>query len=318
MSNPAIVLEQSPPTLKDLLELLKDSPGIAIGAYAGLQAGGIYPPLLLLTVPTGMILGGAAFGIAMALRQGLAKRLEDYFDKSAASFREPDMVVIPGGTFWMGSSDSEEDRDSNESPRHEVTVPRFAMGRYTVTFDEYDAFCEATKRDKPNDYGWGRGNRPVIHVNWHDAIAYTEWLSKETGKRYRLPSESEWEYAARAGTTTHYWWGDDIGKNHANCMGSGSQWSGKQTAPVGSFEPNLFGLHDTAGNVLEWVQDCWHEDYRGAPVDGSARETPGDRRRVLRGGSWSTQPRHVRSANRNGYDTDDRSHRVGFRLAQDL
>ena len=167
-------------------------------------------------------------------------------DTLTSGSKGPVMVVILGGTFWMGSPDSEEDRYTNESPHHEVTVPSFAMGQYAVTFDEYEDFCEAAKRDRPNDENWGRDTRPVINVNWDDAIAYTEWLSKETGKRYRLPSESEWEYAARAGTTTRYWWGDDIGKNHANCRYSGSQWSDIQTAPVGSFEPNPFDLYDTA------------------------------------------------------------------------
>src|SRR5205823_12154354 len=122
---------------------------------------------------------------------------------------------------------------------------------------------------KPSDYGWGRGRRPVINVSWDDAKAYAAWLANRTGKAYRLLSEAEWEYAARAGTTTVYFWGDAIGNNNANCDGCGSQWDKRQTAPVGSFKSNAFGLYDMAGNVWQWVQDCYHADYQGAPTAGS-------------------------------------------------
>ncbi|RMD68212.1 MAG: PEGA domain-containing protein, partial [Gammaproteobacteria bacterium] len=165
----------------------------------------------------------------------------------------PEMVVIPPGRFLMGSPFDEEGRDSDEGPQHRVSIARpFAIGRYEVTFEEYDRFCEATGRRRPDDNGWGRGKRPVINVSWHDAKAYARWLSKQTGKRYRLPSEAEWEYAARAGTSTRYWWGDRVGHGHANCDGCGSWWDGKETAPVGFFDPNPWGLYDTAGNVWEW------------------------------------------------------------------
>lgn len=158
-----------------------------------------------------------------------------------------------------------------------------------------------------------------------NAVAYPEWLSKETGKQYRLPSEAEWEYAARAGTETRYWWGDEIqqdGKVWANCNGCGSEWDNKKTAPVGSFNANPFGLHDTAGNVWEWVQDCWHDSYEAErrPDDGKAREPDKPAacgRRVIRGGSWSNVPRNLRSADRDWNIPGLRNYYRGFRLAQD-
>ena len=136
------------------------------------------------------------------------------------------------------------------------------------------------------DRGWGRGNRPVINVSWKDAQSYVRWLSQRTGHRYSLPSESEWEYVARAGTDTRYSWGDEIGRNRANCDGCGSRWDDEQTAPVGSFSPNAWGVHDMHGNVWEWVEDCWNDSYVGAPSDGSAWESGECGYRVLRGGSW--------------------------------
>jgi formylglycine-generating enzyme required for sulfatase activity len=137
----------------------------------------------------------------------------------------------------------------------------FAMGRYEVTFAEYDKFAQATGREKPSDQGWGRGNRPVINVSWYEATAYAKWLSQQTGQQYRLPTEAEWEYAARAGKTTKYWWGNQIGSNKANCSNSSCGDRFKYTAPVGSFAPNPFKLYDTAGNVWEWVRDWYDKKY---------------------------------------------------------
>ena len=201
----------------------------------------------------------------------------------------PEMMVVPAGSFTMGSPANEPGRYADEGPQHTVTIARqFAVGQFELTFDEWDA-CVADggcNGYKPNDEGWGRGRRPVINVSWDDATAYVAWLAKKTGKPYRLLTEAEYEYATRAGTTTAYPWGDDIGKNNANCNGCGSQWDGKQTAPVGSFAPNQFGLYDMVGNVWEWTEDCYHDSYNGAPADGSAW-TGGDcSRRVVRGGSW--------------------------------
>ena len=226
--------------------------------------------------------------------------------------------MIPAGRFRMGCV-SGRDCEEDERPLHEVEVASFALGVYEVTFEEYGRFAEATGRDRPNDRGWGRGGRPVINVSWEDATAYAAWLSDETGVWYRLPSESEWEYAARAGTTTWYGWGQDIGRNRANCDRCRSQWDGDRTAPVGSFAANAWGVHDLHGNVWEWVEDCWHENYARAPRDGSAWTTGGDcGRRVLRGGSWSYAPRTLRSANRNGHVAGDRNASLGFRVARTI
>jgi len=234
----------------------------------------------------------------------------------------PEMVVVPAGSFLMGSPEDEPGHEGDESPQHLVTFAKpFAIGKYAGTFDEYDRFCESTRREMPEDENWGRENRPVIHVSWEDAEAYTAWLSEQTGKPYRLPSEAEWEYAARAGSKTAYWWGDEVGQNRANCRGCGRQWDGKQTAPAGSFAANPFGVHDTAGNVYEWVRDCWHHSYKGAPFDGSAWEEAdgGDCGvRVIRGGSWDNWPELLRSAFRPGAAALDRYGYIGFRLAQDI
>ena len=196
---------------------------------------------------------------------------------------------------------------------------RIAMGQYPVTFEDYDRYVSAMGAERPRDDGWGRGHRPVINVNWHDAKAYAAWLSEQTGKHYRLPSESEWEYAARAGTETAYSWGDEIGVNRANCDGSGSKWSGKQTSPVGSFEPNAFGLYDMHGNVWEWVEDCWHDNYEGAPTDGRAWTSGcAPDSAVVRGGSWYYVPRDLRAASRFRGTPSNRDSFIGFWLVQDL
>ena len=175
----------------------------------------------------------------------------------------------------------------------------FAVGRFEVTFDEWDACladngCAGNK--SPSDADWGKGTRPVINVSWNDAKEYVAWLSRKAAKPYRLLSEAEWEYAARAGSDKAYTWGDDIGKGKANCRGCGSQWDNKQTAPAGSFPPNAFGLHDMHGNAWEWVEDCWHDSYAGAPSDGSTWTTSSCFLRVLRGGAWDNTPEDLRSA----------------------
>jgi formylglycine-generating enzyme required for sulfatase activity len=251
------------------------------------------------------------------------------------SFRDcaqcPEMVVLPAGSFIMGSPDSETGRNARPSwfkgpaelPQHRVTITRaFAVGKYEITFNEWDA-CVADGGCgwHPPDDGWGRDRRPVINVNWADAQAYASWLSKKTGKSYRLLSETEWEYAVRAGSDTRYPWGEQSGLNFANFYGSGSQWSGQQTAPVGSFPPNRFGLYDMIGNVSEWLQDCRHPDYEGAPTDERAWESGESGncdRRLLRGGDWSTRPWFARAALRNADMPSDRQDRVGFRIARSL
>jgi formylglycine-generating enzyme required for sulfatase activity len=224
----------------------------------------------------------------------------------------PLMVRIPPGEFTMGSPPDEPGRDDDEGPQRKITIAEaFWVGKYEVTFAEWDACVAAGGCSrKPDDAGWGRDNRPVINVSWNDAQKYVGWLSQETGKRYRLLSEAEWEYVARAGSTTAYWWGDGIGRNNANCDGCGSEWDNTKTAPVGSFKANDFGLYDTVGNVWEWVQDCYHDSYDGAPKDGD------DCWRVLRGGSWDDEPIFVRSADRNRYYPLNVGYGGGFRVAR--
>jgi formylglycine-generating enzyme required for sulfatase activity len=230
----------------------------------------------------------------------------------------PTLVVVPAGSFTMGSPESEKGKD-DERPQHEVTFAKpFAVGKFDVTFAEWDACVEAGACPRASDGGWGRGGRPVINVSWDDTKLYVAWLSRLTGKEYRLLSEAEWEYAARAGTTTRYYWGDDIGKGDANCDGCGSQWDFKQTAPVGSFKPNAFGLYDMHGNVLRWVEDCYHSSYTAAPSDGSAWTTGDCSSRVLRGGNWSGDEWVLRSAFRVGNPNDFRDDGRGFRLGRTL
>ncbi|MCK5716754.1 MAG: SUMF1/EgtB/PvdO family nonheme iron enzyme, partial [Thiomargarita sp.] len=229
----------------------------------------------------------------------------------------PEMVIIPAGRFKMG--DIQGIGDSNEQPVHTVTLDGFAIGRYTVTFAEYDKFVEATNGSKLTDYGWGRDNRPVINVNWNDATAYVLWLSEQTGQTYRLPTEAEWEYAAKAGTETNYWWGNKIGKNLCNCSDSESQWSGKKTAPVGSFEANPWGLYDTVGNVWEWVQDWYSGSYYSLRPLNENNPTGSNttRSQVRRGGGWNNGLNSVRSASRGMYTP--RNHHydyLGFRLVR--
>ncbi|MCB1769423.1 MAG: SUMF1/EgtB/PvdO family nonheme iron enzyme [Candidatus Competibacteraceae bacterium] len=237
----------------------------------------------------------------------------------------PEVVVIPAGEFLMGSPEDEPERQASEGPQHPVVLAQpFAIGRYAVTFEEYDRFCAATRRDQPSDGGWGRGRRPVINVSWEDAVAYCAWLSRETGASYRLPSEAEWEYAARAGTTTAFWWGDEIDPTRANYDGRSTYRNGargayrKKTVPVDDFQPNPFGLYQVHGNVWEWVQDSWHDNYQGAPADGSAWEEAGGGPRVLRGGSWYNVPLRLRSAARFRFDPRLGNYDVGFRLARTL
>ena len=215
--------------------------------------------------------------------------------KPGSDFKEcangcPVMIVIPAGKFIMGSPENEPDRDASEGPQHEVTIAKpFAVSKFEVTFEEWDACVAAAGCPRVPDR-WGRGEMPVINVSWDDAKQYVGWLSQLTGKEYRLLTEAEWEYAARAGANTRYSWGDDPGIGNANCDGCGSQWDLQQTAPVGSFKPNGFGLYDMHGNVWEWVEDSWHENYDGAPADGSAWLRGGDTSyRVVRGGSWRNE-----------------------------
>lgn len=238
----------------------------------------------------------------------------------------PDMVVVPAGTFTMGSPEGEPKRTSFEGPQHEVTFARnFAVGRFEVTFDEWDACVADGGCDgyKPDSAGWGRGRQPVIYVSWNDAKAYVAWLTKKTSRPYRLLSEAEREYVTRAGTTTPFWWGNSISTSQANYNGTPytngprGEYRG-HTVPVDSFAPNPWDLYQVHGNVYEWTDDCWHENYQGAPTDGSAW-TGGDcGTRAIRGGSWDYNGEYLRSASRLGYAVDTRANWLGFRVGRTL
>ena len=232
----------------------------------------------------------------------------------------PEMVVLGPGAFTMGSPAGEAGRDGDEGPRHRVRVPKpFAIGKFEITFDQWDACVDAGAcRHRYDKGGWGRGKRPVIGIAWRDAKAYVAWLSKRTGAAYRLPSEAEWEYAARAGTTSARYWGQGIGRGRANCDGCGSRRDDRRAAPVGSFPANAFGLHDMLGNAWEWVEDCFRPRYRGdspdaRPVTGGSC---GDR--VLRGGSWESSPKRLRAANRQHYGPDKTDDDFGIRVVREL
>ena len=254
----------------------------------------------------------------LALLDGMTWEEAEEFAKKVARELAGEMVSIPGGEFRMGRTKDEGYKVG--LPVHSVTVPAFRLGKHEVTFDQWDACVADGGCDgyTPHDGGWGRGNRPVFNVSWDDVQSFIDWLNQKTGGNYRLPTEAEWEYAARAGTTTEYSWGNNIGSNQANCNGCGSQWDYDRTAPVGSFPANAWGLHDMHGNVWEWVQDCWNSSYKGAPGDGRAWESGDCSLRVFRGGAWFYGPWSLRSAYRGGgYRAYRGSGGLGFRLAQD-
>jgi formylglycine-generating enzyme required for sulfatase activity len=240
----------------------------------------------------------------------------------------PEMVVVPKGDFIMGSTQEERTTlgvpaifDKMESPRHMVSIGyKFAVARYAVTFAQWDGCVADGGCDgyRPDDAGWGRGRRPVINVDFANATAYVSWLRKKTGQPYRLLSEAEWEYAGRGGTTGWWYFGNEINTDKAN-YGKNSN----RTAPVGSYPPNPFGLYDMSGNTAQWTQDCYHNGYTGAPVDGSAWLAPGPTdpgcsRRNVRGGGWDLQGWSVRIAQRIGDPVAAKNWHLGFRVARDL
>ena len=274
--------------------------------------------------PTGRHAAEARRFQAAAERREEAERL-----RPGKRFRDcaecPELVVVPAGSFTMGSPASEDGRDDDEGPQHRVRIREpFAVGVYEVTFAEWDACVAGGACDghRPDDESWGRGRRPVINVSWDDAQRYVGWLSRKTGQEYRLLSEAEWEYVARAGTTTPFHFGSTISTDQANYNGDFTYGAGRKgivrgrTVAVGSFAANEFGLHDVHGNVWELVQDCWNTSYSGAPNDGSAWEKGECGRRVVRGGSWLIGPGGLRSALRSWDDSGFRFFNLGFRVAR--
>ncbi len=283
-----------------------------------------------------------AFAVSSALF-ALATIAHAQEAKPGTAFRDcptcPDMVVLPAGEFVMGSS-KEESGQTDEKPQHKVSFAKpYAIGKTEVTFDQWDACTTAGKCPKASDDDLGRGSRPVINVSREEAQMYTAWLSQTTGKKYRLPSESEWEYAARGGTTTPWYWGisetsegSPRACEYANVHDQTSReahpmyvWSNHpcadsfaETAPVGKFKPNAYGLYDVSGNVREWVQDCHTGDYNGHPADRTAREEAKCEKRIVRGGGWIDGFQTVRSAYRHTYEGEFRGYQVGFRVVREM
>ncbi|AUT03409.1 protein kinase [Nostoc sp. CENA543] len=268
--------------------------------------------------------------VTVDARGNITKRRNEqarYFTEDLGNGVTLEMVQIPGGTFTMGSPETEKDRDSDESPQRQVTVPGFFMGKYEITQEQYQAIMGKNPSNFKGD------KRPVEQVSWDDAVEFCEKLSQKTGKTYRLPSETEWEYACRAGTTTPFYFGETITTDLANYRGtdwtivnrtystySGNYGNGpkglyrQQTTPVGSFPPNTFGLYDMHGNVWEWCQDNYHDNYNGAPTDGSVWANNDNFSRLLRGGSWDVTPGFCRSADRDRFTSEYRLNYMGFRV----
>jgi formylglycine-generating enzyme required for sulfatase activity len=232
----------------------------------------------------------------------------------------PKMAVVGGGSFDMGSPVNETGRWKNEGPVHKVTVPAFALGIYEATFEDWAACIEdgGCGGYEPYDEAWGRGLRPVINVSWDQAVAFTDWLSLETNATYRLSTEAEWEYASRAGSSTRFSWGDEVGEAGAVCHDCGTHWDYWKSAKGDELSANDFGLHHMHGNVWEWTQDCWNRNYEGAPTDGSAMLTGDCDIRMIRGGSYSSEVRDIRSAARFFEASDAQSKRIGFRVVREL
>jgi formylglycine-generating enzyme required for sulfatase activity len=238
-----------------------------------------------------------------------------FSDRLSTGESGPSMLELYADSFEMGGGPTSPNFD--ERPRHPVSLKRFAMSKNEITFRDYDRFARATGRPRPRSTGPGRAARPVVNVSWRDAVAYTEWLSAQTGHSYRLPSEAEWEFAARSGTISRYWWGNEVGEANANCFDCGSEWSGRETAPVGSFPASPFGLHDLAGNVREWVQDCYVAGYENAPADGRAVDSPRCEQRVVRGGSFASASPKLRVTTRDQAEPDTRLDDLGFRVVRE-
>ena len=268
------------------------------------------PPPPSVAIPSPPLQKGGEGGLASPTPPVLTP-LSVFRDQLRDGSAGPAMIVIPAGKFWMGSPKSEIGRDDHER-RHRVKIERpFAIGQYAVTFDEYDRFCADRGRTKPEDESWGRGNRPVINVSWLDALDYTEWLSAQTGQNYRLPTEAEWEYTARAGTKTAFWWGNSISPSQANYYSNLVK-----TVPVDQFQPNPWGLYQVYGNVWEWTGSQYDENYNGAEILCSKKDTSDPL--ATRGCGWFYFPAWVRSANRDWNDPTYRGDHSGFRLARSL
>tara|TARA_R110002073_G_scaffold81909_5_gene196217 strand:+ start:14295 stop:16235 length:1941 start_codon:yes stop_codon:yes gene_type:complete len=236
-------------------------------------------------------------------------------DNLKSGGKGPLMIVIPAGKFAMGSTSS---KNSNERPRHDVSVRQFAASQYEITFAQYDLFAKAEGKKIPDSLYLDRETHPVIFISWDDAYYYTKWLSEETGQKYRLATEAEWEYMASAGKKSTFWWGYDEEPNRAHCFGCGTNLDPRKPTKIGSFEANPFGLYDTSGNVGEWVHDCWHDNYKGAPESADVWEGGDCSYRVVRGGAYSTPPQSTRSAKRDKFKSDKAYDHIGIRVVREV
>ncbi|PQJ96187.1 SUMF1/EgtB/PvdO family nonheme iron enzyme [Chromatium okenii] len=234
-------------------------------------------------------------------------------DRLAGGGFAPTLAMLAGGVLEMGTN-----RLTGEdfNPAHQVEIAPFLIGVHEVTYQDYDRFAQATGQPLPDDFGWGRGARPVVGVSWQEANAYTAWLSDKTGHSYRLPSEAEWEFAARGGATSSFWWGFAAEPGRALCFDCGTSWDNRSTAPVGSFAPNPFGLYDTAGNAMEWVADCYHPNYQGAPNNGRAWITGDCTARVARGGAFNKPAASMRVYVRARFTPLAKLNMLGFRVVR--
>jgi formylglycine-generating enzyme required for sulfatase activity len=227
----------------------------------------------------------------------------------------PVMVSLTPGSFTMGSNAG----DISERPPHRVTIGApFAIGKYNVTVEQWNACVAASACPKLSSENGSVTNAPARDLSWDEVQQYIKWLSKMTGKPYRLPTEAEWEYAARGGSATTYWWGDQMRKGNTNCKGCGDPWHDEKPENVGTFAANAYGLYDMGGNVWEWVSDCWHSSYKDAPADGRAWDAPGCDMRVIRGGSWREGADYMLVSTRFKYSESVRQSQNGFRVAKDL
>ena len=288
-------------------------------------------PLILGLIGSGeTLLASDAVAAENSPEKAVPQPGEAFTDTLRSGGQGPWLVVIPAGRFRMGCV-SGQDCLQSAKPVHEVTIPNaFAVSKYEITFEDYDRYTleiidEETASGSgqrwammAHDEGWGRGRRPVINVPWTKAIKYVKWLSQQTGEKYRLLTEAEWEYVARAGSSEQYSWGNRIGRNMANCSGKlcGDQF--KYTAPVGSFESNSFGVHDMHGNVREWVEDSWNSSYAVALADENGNSSQATKRRVIRGGSWNHAPWQLGSVFRDWSPEQSSNFDIGFRVARTL
>jgi len=246
----------------------------------------------------------------------VAANTKPFQDAMLGGFKTPLMINIPQGRFRMGGVSAFVTPD--ESPRHDVSIKAFAMSQYEVTFAEYELFASANNKTIPYNKAWDKATHPVTQVSWDDALAYTQWLSTQTNKKYRLPTESEWEYAARGQTSSSFWWGNSKGVGNAQCFDCGGDLNPNKPAKIGSFKANQFGLYDILGNVFEWTRDCYHNNYKNAPTDGSVWEGGNCNVRVARGGAFASPASSMRAANREKFKSNQGRDHIGIRLVREL